>query len=58
MNQNSIRYSYSFFDKFSIESKVPNSQDLILRSRDCDQLVIMREIESVPSEYNETLATL
>lgn len=49
MNQNNIRYSYSFFDKFSIESKAPHSDNLILRSRDSDQLIIMRHIDATPS---------
>lgn len=34
MIQENIRYSYSFFDKFSIEAKMPNSNDIVLKSRD------------------------
>lgn len=58
MLQKNIRYSYSFLDKFAIESKVPTSNDVVLRSRDSSQLILMKEIEVAANEYEETLATL
>lgn len=44
MPHTNIKFSYSFLDKFSIETKVPNSNDVILRSRDSCQLILMKEI--------------
>lgn len=42
MAHKNIRYSYSFLDKFAIEAKIPNSNDIILRSRDSDEQILMK----------------
>jgi hypothetical protein len=42
---NNIRFSYSFFDKFTVLERLPRCTDLVLKSRDSAQLLLMKEIE-------------
>jgi hypothetical protein len=52
-----IRFSYSFFDKFTVLERLPSCTDLLLRSRDTGQLLLMKEIQVDEDQMAETLAT-
>jgi hypothetical protein len=48
MKGHKIRYSFSFFDKFTIVDKLCNSSDLVIKSKDTGELLLMKEIAIVP----------
>ena len=48
----------NFLDDFSIEAKNPADSETILRHRDSNQLILMKEISTQQQDYLETLKTL